>query len=247
MRPSLGLRHMTASFTIDHVFVLAPGFPPNAAVHTNDFLQISRTGFSTCTWLCGLEMLNPSRPGSVAIFVKDPHLPRPEIGMQVNAIEPGTIPAARKELAETIDSTLLQLQNNARQGLKLIERAHGKPFRMSSSILPPVDVRALLPLQMTFYDGQKNVLEFSLNDVQAFFPLSEDTIFARRKQQNTTVDMLYKLFSFRKLQESIEYFNNEINSYKSNDSDISKIDKWFNNLNQTNIITNEADFLKIFD
>ncbi|MGQ2816099.1 hypothetical protein [Leptospira interrogans] len=56
--------------------------------------------------------------------------------------------------------------------------------------------------------------------------------------------ILYKLFSFRKLQENIEYFNNEINSYNS---DISKIDKWFNNLNQTNIITNEVDFFKIFD
>ncbi len=56
-----------------------------------------------------------------------------------------------------------------------------------------------------------------------------------------------KLLSFSKLQENIEYFNNEINSYKSNNSDTSKIDKWSDNLNQTNIIINETDFLKIFN
>lgn len=59
--------------------------------------------------------------------------------------------------------------------------------------------------------------------------------------------MLYKLLSFSKLQENIEYFNNEINSFKLHNSDSSKIEKWSSNLNQTNIITNETDFFKIFN
>ncbi|MBM9501672.1 hypothetical protein JWG44_15565 [Leptospira sp. 201903071] len=100
------------------------------------------------------------------------------------------------------------------------------------------------------FPGIVNIFKYTnikLIETTSGFQSGAPIIIKEWEKQVGYAPMLYKLFPFSKLQENIEYFNNEINSFKSENTNLSKIDKWLNNLNQTNIITNETDFFKIFN
>ncbi|EMS83056.1 hypothetical protein [Leptospira noguchii] len=100
------------------------------------------------------------------------------------------------------------------------------------------------------FPGIANIFKYTnvrLIETTSGFHSGAPIIIKEWEKQVCYAPMLYKLLSFSKLQENIEYFNNKINSFKSDNSDLSKIDKWSNNINRTNIITNETDFFKIFN
>ncbi|EQA61962.1 hypothetical protein [Leptospira alexanderi] len=123
--------------------------------------------------------------------------------------------------------------------IKKIYKFHGLP----EFLMVPKSVIEHFP-EITNIFNHTNI---KLIETKSGFQSGAPIIIKEWEKQVCYAPMLYKLLSFSKLQENIEYFNNEINSFKLDNSDSSKIKKWSSNLNQTNIITNETDFFKIFN